>query len=335
MRSSRYEFAGTRCFFVAFVAAAAFIASVTHASARQPASSLLLLTQQAQAQHQHLTQRQHPYHQQQLPHQDPRNEHGYDIIASTSTALSTATAAAAAAASSDPPPQPQPQPKWRSQFTVRFNETTRILLTRHTEGAWYYDAEGGREALYRSNGNGDRYCGSVHPLTQTPCAHIVTEGQRYLVFPELAECCMCCTAAQGCGVLATSWLQGASFEGTVVSQGLPAFKWRRDGLQPNYWYTTADEAQIPLQLDQMPNDLTTFLPETFLEGPPPPAVFELPPDCKPRCPLTSICTLLATASQQTTSHSTTTGTASSSPLNPAGTDTGSSSSRSAGSAAAA
>ncbi|PNH05991.1 hypothetical protein TSOC_007693 [Tetrabaena socialis] len=102
---------------------------------------------------------------------------------------------------------------------------------------------------------------------------------------------MCCTAAQGCGILSPSWLQGASFEGTVETQGVPAYKWRRDGLQPNYYFATANEAQVPLELDQMPNDRQTLWPDTFRSGAPPPGVFQLPVDCKPRCPLTSVCTI--------------------------------------------
>ena len=48
---------------------------------------------------------------------------------------------------------------------------------------------------------GDRYCGSVHPLTDTPCTHLVAGGWRYLLFPKLLSCCACCSAAAGCGVL--------------------------------------------------------------------------------------------------------------------------------------
>ncbi|KXZ50263.1 hypothetical protein GPECTOR_17g901 [Gonium pectorale] len=82
-------------------------------------------------------------------------------------------------------------------------------------------------------------------------------------------------------------------------QGGQAYKWRQDGLQPNYWcareggYATADEAQVPLQLDQMPNDRMTLWRNSFVAGPPPPAVFALPDNCKPRCPLTSVCTVAA------------------------------------------
>ncbi|GLI69515.1 hypothetical protein VaNZ11_014151 [Volvox africanus] len=191
-----------------------------------------------------------------------------------------------------------PLPVWHEQFSIQFNETTRIFVTKRTAGTWYYDALSAKEAIYRENGNGDRYCGSVHPFRQTPCLHVVTDGKRYLVFPELGECCMCCTAEMGCGVLSPTWLQGASFEGTTTIQGVTANKWRRDGLQPNYWYATADEAQVPLELDQMPNDFQTFWPKTFTKGPPGEQVFQLPNGCSPRCPLTSVCTFASTEAQE-------------------------------------
>ncbi|GIL96686.1 hypothetical protein Vretimale_2444 [Volvox reticuliferus] len=191
-----------------------------------------------------------------------------------------------------------PLPVWHEQFSVQFNETTRIFVTKRTAGTWYYDALSRKEAVFRENGNGDRYCGSVHPFTQTPCVHIITDGKRYLVFPELGECCMCCTAEMGCGILSPTWLQGASFEGTTTIQGIAANKWRQNGLQPNYWYATADEAQVPLELDQMPNDFQTFWPETFTKGPPGTQVFQLPDGCSPRCPLTSVCTIAATGAQE-------------------------------------
>lgn len=34
-----------------------------------------------------------------------------------------------------------------------------------------------------------RYCMSIHPFTNTPCTHLVVGSQRYLIFPELKECC--------------------------------------------------------------------------------------------------------------------------------------------------
>lgn len=42
----------------------------------------------------------------------------------------------------------------------------------------------------------------------------------------------------------------------------------------------------------MPNDLTSFYPDTFSLRPVDPSLLEVPPDCRPRCPLVSMCTAL-------------------------------------------
>jgi hypothetical protein len=60
-----------------------------------------------------------------------------------------------------------------------------------------------------------RYCMSIHPRTDTPCTHLVVSGQRYLIFPELGECCRCCSSAGGCGILDPNWLDAAEYTGQV------------------------------------------------------------------------------------------------------------------------
>lgn len=89
-------------------------------------------------------------------------------------------------------------PRFPVHFRVDFNETTKLVFTRQTNGVWYYDGGNGAERLDRANGRGDRYCMSLHPLTDTPCTHLVAGGTRYLVFPQLKECCACCSAEQVC-----------------------------------------------------------------------------------------------------------------------------------------
>jgi hypothetical protein len=60
-----------------------------------------------------------------------------------------------------------------------------------------------------------RYCMSIHPRSDTPCTHLVVSGQRYLIFPELGECCKCCSSAGGCGILDPNWLDAAEYTGQV------------------------------------------------------------------------------------------------------------------------
>ena len=82
----------------------------------------------------------------------------------------------------------------------------------------------------------------------------------------------------------------------VTTQGVLANEWAIRGLQPNQYYATADELEIPLQLDQDPNDYITFHPDTYKPGRVPPSVFKLPGggfDCSKNCPLASVCTIAA------------------------------------------
>ena len=80
-------------------------------------------------------------------------------------------------------------------------------------GKLFYDYINKRYRVDRDNGKGDRYCGSVYKLSNTPCTHYVTEGKRYLHFPEKNDCCYCCDSEHGCGVLKPDWVSGGKFQG--------------------------------------------------------------------------------------------------------------------------
>lgn len=45
-----------------------------------------------------------------------------------------------------------------------------------------------------------------------PSVAICNRHFRYLIFPELNECCLCCASDMGCGILSPSWLDGAEFQ---------------------------------------------------------------------------------------------------------------------------
>jgi hypothetical protein len=79
-----------------------------------------------------------------------------------------------------------------------------------------------------------------------------------------------------------------------MMQGVKANGWAIRGLQPNEYYATADDREVPLELDQDPNDYITFHPGTYNPGPVPTDVFEKPGmDCDKSCPLASVCTIAA------------------------------------------
>ena len=106
-----------------------------------------------------------------------------------------------------------------------------------TSGKFFYDFTNKRYRVDRENGKGDRYCGSVYQLKDTPCSHIVVEGsllililgKRYLYFPEKNDCCYCCDDVHGCGILTPDWAADAEFVGIVNINGVPNEKWNKKG----------------------------------------------------------------------------------------------------------
>ena len=59
---------------------------------------------------------------------------------------------------------------------------------------------------------------------------------RYLYYPDESDCCYCCNAAAGCGLLKPDWLNDAEFKGNVTytfqdGSTTEAYKWEKDGLQ--------------------------------------------------------------------------------------------------------
>jgi hypothetical protein len=73
----------------------------------------------------------------------------------------------------------------------------------------YYDATHNRSRLDRANGAYDMFCGSLQPNLTTACVSLVTEGKRYIYFPNKKQCCICCDAEHGCGILKPDWLSDA------------------------------------------------------------------------------------------------------------------------------
>lgn len=152
-------------------------------------------------------------------------------------------------------------PRWPNKFTSEFDEEFAYgLLKGKTHGTIFYDANSGRYRINRDNGHLDRYCGlnGLHIFSGTPCDHIVDEhGDRYLYYPDKNECCFCCGAAQGCGILKPNWQAGAEFKGEIEYNGHPAYFWDKKGLQSNYYIETIDEDPLRrtmLNIDQKPND---------------------------------------------------------------------------------
>ena len=194
------------------------------------------------------------------------------------------------AAAADPQP-----PVWPNQWEAEFEETNTypIVGSKNTTGKFFYDWTNKVYRVDREDGKFDRYCGSVYKLTSTPCSHIVTEGKRYLWFPKKDYCCYCCDAAHGCGLVKPDWVSAGEFSGfTPANDGTVLQKWEIKGLQSNFYYASADEAAVPYEIDQLPNDFIFYKPETYKLGITSSDVFNLPSKCTPdyTCPFISVCT---------------------------------------------
>jgi len=185
-------------------------------------------------------------------------------------------------------------PVWPVAFQETFTETSTlpVIGTGTCNGTYYYDFDKKAMRMDRSTGKYDRYCSSVKYFQDTPCTHLVLDGDRYLIFPKLQSCCMCCTAEKGCGMLRPDWLSNATFIGYNTTTSVKYQVWDKKGLQENY-YWEVDETKVPYIIDERPNDLTVFDLASFKKGGIDPSVFALPTYCHKdhKCPLLSVCTV--------------------------------------------
>ena len=188
-------------------------------------------------------------------------------------------------------------PVWPTKFTQDFDETNYLPIygTTKTTGSYIYDEEAGAYRIDRANCHSDRYM-----LETGKCTHIVNAGDRYLIDAK-GECCYCCSADHGCGILKHDWMAGAEFVGKVTypegdANGVDAFKWNQKGLQDNFYYETTEENpadRTMLDIYQTPDDQMFFHAESKLLSADP-ELLALPSNCdkKKTCSFFSACTAL-------------------------------------------
>ena len=190
-------------------------------------------------------------------------------------------------------------PRFPDTFTQGFNEILSypVLGNHTTSGTFHYDWTTQRYRIDRDNGRYDRYCGlnGFKALIDTPCSQIVVNGDRYIYYPEKSECCYCCSADHGCGILKPNWMDTATYLGLDSFDGVPAHKWYNPGLQHNYYYeTVADEPsdRVLLAIHQLTNDFQNFKNDRTLTVDH--SKLELPSICdkKNTCSFASTCTAL-------------------------------------------
>ena len=128
-------------------------------------------------------------------------------------------------------------PVLASTFQENFHESAGypIIGSGETDGKYFFDWTSKRSATYRNSGKWDRYCGSVVKFTDTPCTHYVAEGRRFLHYPARNECCMCCDATHGCGLIRPDWIvDGAYVNEYTDPSGSPIQVWNKKGFQNNF-----------------------------------------------------------------------------------------------------
>ncbi|CAE7605543.1 unnamed protein product [Symbiodinium natans] len=147
-----------------------------------------------------------------------------------------------------------PQPHWPSTFVADY-----VSDDKHTTGYYASDTSPGVGAsrITFEDGSGDHLCSYYH--TKTPCEQLTTGGFRYLYFPNLPDCCKCCTYATGSylcgGPVGPRWMSNATgnliYEGKEVILGRACHKWGIQGIFPthmNYYFQDV-ETGLPCGLD--------------------------------------------------------------------------------------
>lgn len=180
----------------------------------------------------------------------------------------------------NPPTMPTP-------FQIAFDEANlNNGSTVRVNGQWYYDVANNRQRVDRTNGRYSSFCGSVLPNTTTPCTHLTVDNKRWIIFSQKKQCCLCCDAAHGCGVLKKDWLADAEYLGVEKILDTNYNKWNATG---RIFWVTDDDRVIPRRLDEGQSHVTDYLVHTFTTKALSDSVFEVPSYCTDECPATTVC----------------------------------------------
>ena len=173
-------------------------------------------------------------------------------------------------------------PVWPNEFWQPFNETMKYTLFNHyTSGEYYYNWNIKAYRVDRANGRYDRYCGLLGPyeFENTPCSHIVNNGNRFLYYKEKNHCCFCCNADHGCGMLFPGWMTNATYIDQEIHDGVMTYKWNKKGVQDNFFYETVNPVpvnRVTVAIYQVPDDDMNFGPRSPTV---PPGTLDLPSIC--------------------------------------------------------
>ena len=195
--------------------------------------------------------------------------------------------------------QPSP-PVWNPSWSSNFTESSWFpeFGNNTFKGYYLYDYANNRSKIWRSNGRTDRYCGTIHPGVIMECTQLMINKKRYIIFPAIKQCCMCCTDAQGCGTVIPTWMASATLYSTASSGQDTVYTWLEKGGQENFYAETVTKAgqRIPTKIYMEPNDDINFQVSTYNGSPTYTANdFALPTtygDCETHCPKNSVCGLI-------------------------------------------
>lgn len=121
-------------------------------------------------------------------------------------------------------------PNYNYSFHITFDEAYTINSTVYrVNGQTFYDPKNNRERVDRANGRYNFFCGSVLPNVTTPCQSITVDNKRWIVYPQRSQCCFCCDAAHGCGILKPDWLADSEYKGQEKIIDTLYDKWSKNG----------------------------------------------------------------------------------------------------------
>ena len=179
-------------------------------------------------------------------------------------------------------------PLWPNTFWQNFKETKidSNNVAHLNTGTYYYGYSTLNYRLDRSNGQYDPFCGIGGPYANapTPCNTYVSNGNRFLHYPEKNYCCYCCNSSNGCGVLKPTWMSDATYIDTEVHEGQQCYKWSKVGIAQDYLYETVGSVpvnRVTVSLYDSPNDIFSYGPRNLTL---PSNIFNVPSICNVNTP---------------------------------------------------
>ena len=195
------------------------------------------------------------------------------------------------AAASAPPAAPSPPPL-AAAFSINFSETFSGYPAPPSTGAWFYDFNQRLWRVEHHAPNSNNFC-SCALNTSDSCALIFTARGMFADFPDHPEaCCRVCGEAEGCSILAPTWLSRNATAAGVTDDGCSKF------CEPGA-ETTGDCLSYAPGLKNPPCKYSesfnfgpgqtvthnlTFSRASYKEGPQDPARFAVRPSCLKNCP---------------------------------------------------